>query len=206
MQVVNCTTPAQYFHVLRRQMRRNFRAPLVVFTPKSLLRAPRAASRPDELAQGRFEPVLGDPDAARAADRIRRVLVCSGKVYYELLEERERRAGAKSGEADQAAVAAESGVAMVRAEQLYPWQPRAMGDALAPFARAEHFVWVQEEPRNMGAWTFVRELLEPCLPAGRTLAYAGRDAYAAPAGGSMRVHRRRQSALIARAFGDDVAG
>jgi 2-oxoglutarate dehydrogenase E1 component len=190
MQVVNCTTPAQYFHVLRRQMRRNFRAPLIVFTPKSLLRSPRAVSKPEELANGRFHPVLGDAQAERQAQRIRRALLCSGKVYYELLEAREKR------KADD--------VAVVRVEQLYPWPAEELAAALAPYAGLEHAVWVQEEPRNMGGWSFVREQIEESPVADVTLRYAGRPAYAAPAGGSMRLHRKRQAALIAQAFGDDV--
>src|SRR5690606_13468132 len=180
--------------VLRRQMRRNYRAPLVIFTPKSLLRAPRAVSKPEEFADGRFRTVIEDDAAARAPRDVRRVLLCSGKVYYELLEERDKRFGA--GET--------GGVALLRLEQLYPFDAESLAAALAPFAGAEHFTWVQEEPRNMGAWSFVHELVEALLPAGRRLGYAGRGAYAAPAGGSMRVHRRRQSALIAQAFGDDV--
>ncbi len=190
MQVVNCTTPAQYFHVLRRQMRRNFRAPLIVFTPKSLLRAPRAVSKPEEFAEGRFQPVLGDPQAEQTAKKIRRALLCSGKVYYELLEEREKR------QADD--------VAILRVEQLYPWPAESLAAALALYGQLEHAVWVQEEPKNMGGWTFVRELLEESLPDGVAFGYAGRPAYAAPAGGSMRLHRRRQAALIAQAFGEDV--
>jgi 2-oxoglutarate dehydrogenase E1 component len=194
MQVVNCTTPAQYFHVLRRQMRRNYRAPLVIFTPKSLLRAPRATSKPVELTEGRFETVLRDPLAEREPGPVRRVLMCSGKVYYELLEERERRFGeGRVGE-----------VALVRLEQLYPFDAAALQAALAPYTSAEHFTWVQEEPRNMGAWSFVHERIAPVVPGGRPLGYAGRLAYAAPAGGSMRLHRKRQSTLIAQAFGDDV--
>src|SRR5690606_33025411 len=128
----------------------------------------------------------------RAPEDVRRVLVCSGKVYYELLEEREKRFGA--GET--------GGVALVRLEQLYPFDADALRAALEPFAGADHFTWVQEEPRNMGAWSFVRERIEELLPGGRRLGYAGRAAYAAPAGGSMRIHRRRQAALIAQAFGD----
>jgi len=92
----------------------------------------------------------------------------------------------------------------VRLEQLHPFDADSLGLALAPYAGAEHFTWVQEEPRNMGAWSFVHELIEPVVPGGRPLAYAGRLAYAAPAGGSMRLHRKRQSTLIAQAFGDDV--
>jgi 2-oxoglutarate dehydrogenase E1 component len=186
MQVVNCTTPAQYFHVLRRQMRRNYRAPLVIFTPKSLLRAPRAASKPAEFTNGRFRTVIGDESAP--PDRVRSVLFCSGKVYYDLLEERERRG-------------LEAEVALVRVEQLYPWDAEAVRAALVPYRSAERFVWVQEEPKNMGAWFFVDDLLREAIPRGATLLYAGRPPMAAPAGGSMRLHRQRQGALLAQAFG-----
>jgi 2-oxoglutarate dehydrogenase E1 component len=200
LQVVNCTTPAQYFHVLRRQMRRNYRAPLVVLTPKSLLRAPRAVSPPEALAQGRFEPALGDALAEREPERVRRVLLCSGKVYYDLVEERERRAGGV--DPGRAAGPVPSEVAIVRVEQLYPWEADAVAAALAPYRRAEHVVWVQEEPSNQGPWSFVRERIEPLLPAGLGLAYAGRPPMAATAGGSMRMHKRRQAALLAQAFGE----
>jgi 2-oxoglutarate dehydrogenase E1 component len=194
LQVVNCTTPAQYFHVLRRQLRRNYRAPLVIATPKSLLRAPRATSQPQEFASGRFRTVIGDELANRDPERVRRVLICSGKVYYDLLEERERRAG-EARETPEAAI--------VRVEQLYPWDAAEASAALLPYARAERFVWVQEEPQNQGPWLFVRDSIEELVPRGRRLAYAGRKPAAAPAGGSMRLDRRRQAALIAQAFGPE---
>jgi 2-oxoglutarate dehydrogenase E1 component len=189
LQVVNCTTPAQYFHVLRRQMRRNFRAPLIVFTPKSLLRAPRAVSHAHEFSTGAFQPVIPDAEAAQNAETVRRVLFCSGKVYYDLLEEREKRG-------------AEAEAAIVRVEQIYPWDSSGVAAALAPFANAEQIVWVQEEPRNMGPWFFVHERLQEQLPKGITLRYAGRKDAAAPAGGSMRLHRQRQGKLLFDAFHD----
>jgi 2-oxoglutarate dehydrogenase E1 component len=192
LQIVNCTTPAQYFHVLRRQMRRNFRAPLVIFTPKSLLRAPRAVSQPSELASGGFAPVIGDALAARDADRVHRVLLCSGKVYYDLLEERERRFGAQSA----------GDAAILRVEQLYPWDAAGIAAALAPFERAERVRWVQEEPANMGPWFFVRDRISAALRPGLALGYVGRREAAAAAGGSLRVHRQQQAALIAGAFAD----
>jgi 2-oxoglutarate dehydrogenase E1 component len=187
IQVVNCTTPAQYFHVLRRQMRRNFRAPLVVFTPKSLLRAPRAVSHPNEFSNGTFQPVIPDAECARNPESVRRVLFCSGKVYYDVLEEREKRG-------------AEAEVAIVRVEQIYPWDGAGIDASLAAFANLEHVVWVQEEPKNMGPWFFVHDLLQAQLPKGITLRYAGRPAAAAPAGGSMRLHRQRQGKLLFDAF------
>jgi len=146
MQVVNCTTPAQYFHVLRRQMyggsdRRGVRKPLVIFTPKSLLRHPRCVSRLKEFATGGFREVLGDP-VISAADRVRRVLICNGKIYYDLLAAREER------EADH--------VALVRIEQLYPFPEAELKDVLLRYPLSSELVWVQEEPRNMAAWRFVR--------------------------------------------------
>jgi 2-oxoglutarate dehydrogenase E1 component len=187
IQVVNCTTPAQYFHVLRRQMQRNFRAPLIVFTPKSLLRAPRAVSHPSEFSNGAFQPVIPDALCARNPESVRRVLFCSGKVHYDILEEREKRG-------------AEAEVAIVRVEQVYPWDSAGIANSLAAFANLEHVVWVQEEPKNMGPWFFVHDLLQAQLPKEIALRYAGRPAAAAPAGGSMRLHKQRQGKLLFDAF------
>jgi 2-oxoglutarate dehydrogenase E1 component len=190
LQVANCSTPAQYFHLLRRQMRRRFRAPLVVFTPKSLLRDPRASSPVEALTAGRFREVLGDAGVADPG-AVRRVLLCTGKVGYDLLAKREER---------QAQRAAPPDVAIVRLEQLYPWPDEALAAALRRYPAAERLFWVQEEPANMGAWTFVRERLQELLPAGSTLGYAGRRASASPAVGSGRIHRREQAALLEAAF------
>jgi 2-oxoglutarate dehydrogenase E1 component len=189
LQVVHCTTPTQYFHVLRRQMRRAYRAPLVLFTPKSLLRASVAQGLTSELASGCFRPVLDDPTVAEPG-AVRRVLLCTGKVYYDLLARR----------ADFTDEAARGEVAIVRVEQLYPWPEGDLRAALARYPRAECAVWVQEEPENMGAWTFVRERLREHLGAVVPLAYAGRPASASPAVGSARLHRAEQAALVARAF------
>jgi 2-oxoglutarate dehydrogenase E1 component len=194
LQAVNCTTPAQYFHVLRRQMRRNWRAPLVIFTPKSLLRAPRCISSVAELAQGSFQPVLDDA-AVREGARVARVLVCSGKVYYDLLARREERDGLGEGHA-------KGDVALVRVEELYPWPDAELGAVLARMPNATHVCWVQEEPANMGPWTFVRERLQALLPPKAKLAYAGRLASASPAVGSARVHRLELAELLAAAFGE----
>ena len=191
LQVLNCTTPAQYFHALRRQMRRNFRSPLILFAPKSLLRAPRATSLPDALATGSFQPVLEDPEAVQQPERVRRLLLCSGKVYYELLAAREERFGTAPSE-----------VAIARIEQLYPFCADRVAELVAHYPHAEHVVWVQEEPANMGAWSYLRDPLQSILGDRLRLRYAGRKPSAAPAGGSMRLHRRRQGRLIAMAFGD----
>src|SRR5262245_41980985 len=182
MQVCNFTTPAQYFHALRRQMHRTFRKPLVVMSPKSLLRHKLAVSRLRELSTGRFEPVLDDVGRSGAAQgepaldpqRVRRVLLCSGKIYYALLAGRhERNADA---------------VAIVRVEQLYPFPRRDLETILAGYPQAERVCWVQEEPANMGAWRVVEPLLRPLL-GGRTLAYVGRDEAASPASGSYKMHQ-----------------
>ena len=194
LQVLNCTTPAQYFHALRRQMRRNFRAPLILFTPKSLLRAPRAASYPAAFAAGSFQPVLDDPEAARRPAGVRRLLLCTGKVYYDLLAEREERFGAAAAE-----------VAIGRIEQLYPFCEDQVAELVGRYPRAERVLWVQEEPQNMGAWNYLHGRLQQILGERGKLGYAGRKPSAAPAGGSMRLHRRRQKRLLDIAFGDGDA-
>jgi 2-oxoglutarate dehydrogenase E1 component len=193
LQVANCTTPAQYFHVLRRQMRRNYRAPLVIFTPKSLLRAPRCVSSVAELASGGFRPVLDDA-AIRDGAGVERVLVCSGKVYYDVLARREERD--KLGEGN-----TRGDVAIVRVEELYPWPDAELAAVFARTPNAKRVVWVQEEPANMGPWTFVRERLQALLPARAKLAYAGRLASASTAVGSGRVHRLELEAFLGAAFG-----
>jgi 2-oxoglutarate dehydrogenase E1 component len=186
MRVVYPSTPASYFHLLRWQGRDSIEKPLVVFTPKSLLRNPRCVSTLPELASGRFEPVLDDPGADSA--RTRRVVLCSGKVYFDLLEAREER-----GHGD---------VALVRLEQLYPLPSRQLQEVLGRYAPAAELVWAQEEPRNMGAWRFFRECVLDGLVdvGGRTLRYVGRDASAAPAPGSLRTHLAEQEALAREAL------
>jgi 2-oxoglutarate dehydrogenase E1 component len=191
LQVANCTTPAQYFHLLRRQVRRVYRAPLVVLTPKSLLRAPVATSRVADFTVGRFEPVLDDPaqlDPANpeGASRVERVLLCSGKIYYDLVEAREARGAL--------------GVAIVRLEELYPWPELGLARALQRYPRAESIVWVQEEPANMGAWTFVRERIQDLLAPSLKFTYAGRGSAASPAVGSRRLHLEEQARLVDAAF------
>jgi len=190
LQVVNCTTPVQYFHVLRRQMRRPYRVPLIVFTPKSLLRAPRATSLAEEFTRSRFQPVLDDGHARVRAQRVRRVLLCSGKVYYDLLARREERAQADA--ADE--------VAIVRVEQLYPWPTAEIAGALAHYEGVDSVFWVQEEPANMGSWIFARERLHDLLRPQQRLGYAGRLSSASTAGGSARLHAERQQALVEAAF------
>ena len=183
-QVCCLTTPANLFHALRRQTARNYRKPLVLMSPKSLLRHPRAVSRLDELSQGGFRPVIGDPNFRHRVD-CRRVLLCSGKVYYTLLEARE-----DSGFDD---------VALVRIEQLHPFPFNEIRSVLASLS-ARDVVWVQEEPWNMGAWAFVQDRIAQILPAGTTLRYVGRKEAASPATGSFRIHQEEEAEFVREAF------
>jgi 2-oxoglutarate dehydrogenase E1 component len=181
IQVCNPTTPAQYFHLLRRQMKRTFRKPLVVMTPKSLLRLKSAVSPLDALTVGRFLEVIDD--SAVDPSRVRRVLLCSGKIYYELLEARVRD---KVEE-----------VALVRVEQFYPLADEMLQRILGRYRKAKEFVWVQEESQNMGGWWF----MEPRLRAlGYPVEYVGRDASASPATGSRAVHVREQKEVVETAL------
>jgi 2-oxoglutarate dehydrogenase E1 component len=181
------STPASYFHLLRRQGRDPVEKPLVVFTPKSLLRHPRCVSSLVDLAEGRFEPVIDD----RAVDpaHVRRVVLCTGKVYFDLAKARED--------------ARRDDVALVRVERLYPFPATELRAALGRWPPQAEIVWCQEEPRNMGAWRFVRErFLEGDLDSGgRPLRYAGRAESAAPAPGSLKVHLAEQEALLREALG-----
>jgi 2-oxoglutarate decarboxylase len=182
IRVANPTTPAQYYHLLRRQARRNRQRPLIVMTPKSLLRLPQASSRLEELAAGRWNPILDDPWAAEHAEEIRRVVLCTGKVYYDLLSE----AGKVSSQRP----------ALVRLEQLYsfPWvEARAM---LARYPRLEELVWAQEEPRNMGAWTYLAPKLQELASAGLHVGYVGRPERASPAEGYPAAHAAEQGRII----------
>src|SRR4029450_4218272 len=199
MQVVYPTTPANYFHVLRRQLHREIRKPLIMMTPKSLLRHKRAISRLDELGRDTtFHRILYD-DAQMlpnekiklvADDKIRRVVLCTGKVYYDLYEEREKR-----GSAD---------VYLLRVEQLYPVPLKALVNELGRFKNAE-FMWCQEEPRNMGAYSFMEPYLEWVLgqigAKNKQPIYAGRAASAAPATGQMSRHLKQLKALLDEALG-----
>ncbi|MFT5444084.1 MAG: 2-oxoglutarate dehydrogenase E1 component [Myxococcota bacterium] len=189
IQVVNCTTPAQYFHVLRRQMCREYRAPLVIFTPKSLLRASVATSTVKDLSEGHFQHVIDDDRARAAKDKVKRVLICSGKVYYDLIAARDKKYANKADR-----------VAILRLEQIYPWPGALLNELATQYTNTDRVVWVQEEPANMGAWTFVRERLQDVLPGGAKLAYAGRVRSASTAAGSTRIHIHQQESLVEVAF------
>ncbi|HEX2833364.1 MAG TPA: multifunctional oxoglutarate decarboxylase/oxoglutarate dehydrogenase thiamine pyrophosphate-binding subunit/dihydrolipoyllysine-residue succinyltransferase subunit [Thermoanaerobaculia bacterium] len=183
MQVIYPTTPAQYFHALRRQMQNNPRKPLVVMNPKSLLRHPMATSSVQDLRDGRFEPVLLD---VATSDSVKRVILTSGKVFYDLKQARDK---------------ASANVAILRLEQFYPFPQQLLIDALAQYPGATEIVWVQEEPRNMGGWPFVHERLQNLIRDGQKLQYVGRPVAAAPATGSHHRHEEQQKALVSRALG-----
>jgi 2-oxoglutarate dehydrogenase E1 component len=194
MQVANLTTPAQYFHALRRQMKRSFRKPLVVMSPKALLRHKAAVSTLADLTGGTFQSVIDDParggapEAGTALDpaRVTRVCLCSGKVYYTVLHERRER------QLDN--------VALVRVEQLHPFPHQELKAVLAGYPNAQQIYWVQEEPQNMGGWTFVEPRLRRLTPDGASPTYIGRDAAASPATGSYKVHQAEEAEFVARAF------
>jgi 2-oxoglutarate dehydrogenase E1 component len=181
LEVCYPTTPAQYFHLLRRQVKRGFRKPLVVMSPKSLLRHPLAVSSLAELASGHFSEILDDPAAVTTP---RRVVLCSGKVYYDLLERRQSISMSHS--------------AIVRLEQLYPFNAERVKEVLSRYSGAKEWCWVQEEPRNMGGWTFVQPRLEAVI--GRSLEYIGRPAAASPTTGYMSIYKEEQAAILDQAI------
>jgi 2-oxoglutarate dehydrogenase E1 component len=194
LQVANCTTPANYFHILRRQMRRDFRKPLIMMTPKSLLRHKLAVSSiGDFTGESHFRRIISDLNPP-AEGETRRLVLCSGKLAYELMEARD--------------AAGDLGIEIVRIEQLYPFPSEPLVKRLKAMPRLQDLIWAQEEPKNNGAWMFVEDLLEQCLgEAGFNSMrpqYAGRDASASPATGLAKRHAAEQAALIAAALGHDT--
>ena len=193
LQVCYPTTPAQYFHLLRRQVMQEIVRPLIVMTPKSLLRLPAATSMIDELTTGGFQPVIDD---ARIEDRskVARLAICSGKVYYDL----------EAGRGEQI----DGRTAVVRLEQFYPYPETRLQEIVASYPNLKQLFWVQEEPRNMGGWWFMRSRLEALTPANATLEYVGRVASASPATGSYVIHELEQKQIVDRALiheGDAIA-
>jgi 2-oxoglutarate dehydrogenase E1 component len=186
MQVANVTTPAQLFHLLRRQVKRPYRKPLVVMTPKSLLRHPSATSPIEELTSGTFRPIIPD-QGARDPKRVRRLLLCTGKIYYELAAARHERSRAD--------------VAILRVEQLYPLRHDELLGALASYQEGTPVVWVQEEARNMGAWNYMNAQLPPVLRGYFPWSCVSRPLSASPATGSTARHRREQARLVEDALG-----
>ncbi|MBI1291060.1 2-oxoglutarate dehydrogenase E1 component [bacterium] len=183
IQVANVTTPAQFFHILRRQVMRSFRKPLIMMTPKSLLRRPEAVSTLEEFTKGRFEEIIDD---AQLQDRkkVTKVLLCSGKVYYDLVARRREIEDVTT--------------AIVRLEQIYPLHTERLQEILAGYPKANDVAWVQEEPKNMGAWSHINEALQDAL--GLHVAYHGRPAAATPAVGSIKLHEKEQKALLESAL------
>jgi 2-oxoglutarate decarboxylase len=185
MRVCVPTTASQYFHLLRGQVRDAKRIPLVVLTPKSILRHPKAASGLEELTEGKFELVLND-STITDPESIRRVLLCTGKIYYDLLAERDKRKI--------------SHIALVRVEQLYPLPEWSMTEILKSYPRAKKIYWVQEEPQNMGAWNFISRHAAHIVSFGRDFRYIGRPERSSPAPGSLKTFRREQETLVNAAF------
>jgi len=189
IQVVQPTTASQIFHVLRRQMVRGLRKPLIIMTPKSLLRAKDATSPMSEFTNGIFQTVIPEtnPAVVKAAAKVKRIICCSGKVYYDLIRKREEM-GVKD-------------VAVIRVEQLYPFPHKAFAAEVKRYPNASDMVWCQDEPQNQGAWFFVQHYIHENMRDGQRLGYAGRAASASPAVGYAHLHQEQQKALIEGAFG-----
>jgi len=179
IQIANCTTPANFFHLLRRQMKRNFRKPLVVFTPKSLLRHPKCTSSLAELANGEFEAIIDDVNAD--PEMIDRVIFCTGKIYYELEEYKQQRKFFNT--------------AIIRLEQLYPFPGKEIKALQMKYSAAGRWLWVQEEPKNMGAWYFIREHMEFVQPS-----VIARPPSGSPASGSSKFHAIQQNKIVEKSF------
>ena len=181
IQVANLTTPAQLFHALRRQMKRDFKKPLVIMAPKSLLRHPGAVSRLEDFTRGSFQEIIDDPTAS---DKTERLILCSGKVYYDLCDYRARDKGENT--------------AIIRVEQLYPLHRDRLAEIADAYGRNVRLVWCQEEPQNMGAWSYIAPQIEEIF--GRKAVYAGRDAASSPAVGLLALHRMQLTTFLQKAF------
>ncbi|MFO1280543.1 MAG: 2-oxoglutarate dehydrogenase E1 component [Burkholderiaceae bacterium] len=188
MQIVQPTTASQIFHVLRRQMVRNLRKPLIIFTPKSLLRNKDATSPLSEFTKGGFQTVIPEQneEIVRKVDKVKRVIACSGKVYYDLVKKRESK-GAED-------------VAIIRVEQLYPFPHKAFAAEMKRYPNATEIVWCQDEPQNQGAWFFIQHNIHENMVEGQRLGYSGRAASASPAVGYSHLHQEQQKALVEGAF------
>ena len=187
MQIVQPTSASQIFHVLRRQMVRQFRKPLVIMTPKSLLRNKDATSPLSDFTKGSFQTVIPEQNAAIDADKVKRVIACSGKVYYDLVKKRDEKKA--------------SDVAVIRVEQLYPFPHKAFAAELKKYPNLADIVWCQDEPQNQGAWFFVQHYIHENMQDGQKLGYAGRPASASPAVGYAHLHQEQQKALLDQAYG-----
>jgi len=186
IQVCNLTTPAQYFHMLRRQIKRPFRRPMILMSPKSLLRNPMAVSPVSELLGGGFQTVMQDPKPAKKTERL---VFCTGKVFYDLKERRERDG--------------KEGTSIVRIEQLYPFDEKTFLEVVKKHKNAKEFVWVQEEPKNRGAWCYISRVLKRMFP-NKEVKYIGRKASASPATGSFKIHKQEQVSLVRSAVAREL--
>jgi 2-oxoglutarate dehydrogenase E1 component len=193
MRIANCTTAAQYFHVLRRQAQLLERdpLPLILLTPKSLLRHVLTASAPRELAEGRFQVVIDDEDARRQISRVRRLVLCSGKVYVDLVSSEARKANPS--------------VAIVRVEQVYPFPVDELRELVDGYPKLREVCWVQEEPENMGGWEFARPLLEQLIDGRWPLRYIGRVRNSSVSEGSAAWHSYNQRAIVEQTFEEKAA-
>jgi 2-oxoglutarate dehydrogenase E1 component len=187
IRVANLTTAAQYFHLLRAQAAlRNNQRPLILMTPKSLLRNPLAASRVEDLTDGRFHPVIDDEEARERADSVERLILCSGKIFVEL-------AGSEAREQDET-------TAVARVELLYPFPEERVREVVEGYPNLREIVWVQEEPKNMGAWTFVEPRLRKMLNDEMPVRYVGKPARPSPAQGSQGFHKREHNEIVRAAY------
>ena len=181
MQVVNCTTPANQFHVLRRQIKRDFRKPLICFTPKKLLRYPSCVSSVNDFATGGFQEVLDDVTATAKA--VKKIIFCTGKIFYDLIEAKQKSAA--------------DGIAIIRIEQLYPFPALQLLAIIEKYKGATEFIWAQEEPENMGAWVHVMRMFTKYDKLNTLqLKYVGRGENASPATGFSKVHAEQQQLII----------
>lgn len=186
MRIANPTTPAQFFHLLRRQAKTTVKKPLIVFTPKGLLRFPACVSSVKDLTEGKFDEILADP---QPGDKIEKLVFCTGRIYYDLIAERSKRKT--------------NNMAIVRIEQLYPLHQEKIAEMMKHYAGFKKCIWVQEEPQNMGAWGFINPLLKELLPKGVALHYIGRGRSASPAVGSYSVHKKQHAEIIQKLFSED---
>jgi 2-oxoglutarate dehydrogenase E1 component len=186
MQVIQPTTASQIFHVLRRQMIRQFRKPLILMTPKSLLRNKEASSPLTEFTKGGFQTILPERDESIDSKKVTRLVMCSGKVYYDLAKLRSEKKL--------------ENVAIIRLEQLYPFPHKALTAELKKYPNLEEIVWCQDEPQNQGAWFFVQHNILENMSEGMKMSYAGRPASASPACGYAHLHQEQQKSLLAAAF------
>ena len=185
MQVCNLSTPAQYFHALRRQSVREVVKPLVIMTPKSLLNLPQCTSSIEDMAEGtHFQTIIDEATEVKNPEKTSRLIFCSGKVYYDLIKYR-----------DEAEI---DSVAIIRVEQFYPWDRSRIKEVVAQYGNATKWVWCQEEPLNMGGWTFIGPRLQKLTE--HKVRYAGRSGAASPATGAKAIHKREQRKLVEKAF------